>query len=53
MTIFKDIMRENIAKLLDIGVEYVSVKATTGERVGFVGREEAIQTESVVLVTNE
>lgn len=46
-------MRRNIALLLDIDVEFVSVKATTGERVGFIGREEAIQTESVVLVTNE
>jgi 2-C-methyl-D-erythritol 2,4-cyclodiphosphate synthase len=48
-----DEMKQNIALLLDIDVEFVSVKATTGERVGFVGREEAIQTESVVLVTNE
>ena len=47
---YKDIMRENIAKLLDIGVEYVSVKATTGEKVGIIGREEAIMTESIVLV---
>jgi len=46
-------MKQNIALLLDIDIEFVSVKATTGERVGFVGREEAIQTESVVLVTNE
>ncbi len=46
-------MRQNIASLLDIGIEFVSVKATTGERVGIVGREEAIQTESVVLVTND
>ena len=46
-------MRENIAFLLDIDVEFVSVKATTSERVGMVGREEAIQTESVVLVTND
>lgn len=47
---YKETMRSNIAKLLDIDVEYVSVKATTSERVGFVGREEAIMTESVVLV---
>jgi 2-C-methyl-D-erythritol 2,4-cyclodiphosphate synthase len=46
-------MRQNIASLLDIDVEFVSVKATTGERVGIIGREEAIQTESVVLVTND
>lgn len=46
-------MRQNIALLLDIDVDFVSVKATTSERVGMVGREEAIQTESVVLVTND
>jgi 2-C-methyl-D-erythritol 2,4-cyclodiphosphate synthase len=46
-------MRLNIASLLEIDVEYVSVKATTGEKVGIVGREEAIVTESVVLVSNE
>lgn len=46
-------MRENIAKLLEIDVEFVSVKATTGEGIGIIGKEEAIQTESVVLVTNE
>lgn len=47
---YKQQMRENIAKLLEIDVEFVSVKATTSERVGMVGREEAIMTESVVLV---
>lgn len=46
-------MRENIANLLGIDMEFVSVKATTSEKVGIVGREEAIMTESVVLVTNE
>jgi 2-C-methyl-D-erythritol 2,4-cyclodiphosphate synthase len=46
-------MRQNIASLLDIDVDFVSVKATTGERVGVIGNEEAIQTESVVLVTND
>lgn len=46
-------MRQNIALLLDIDIEFVSVKATTSERVGMIGREEAIQTESVVLVTND
>ena len=46
-------MRLNIASLLEIDVDYVSVKATTGEKVGIVGREEAIVTESVVLVSKE
>ena len=47
---YKEQMRENIAILLDIDIEYVSVKATTSETVGFIGREEAIMTESIVLV---
>lgn len=47
---YKQQMRENIAKLLEVDVEFVSVKATTSERVGMVGREESIMTESIVLV---
>ncbi len=43
-------MRKNIAKLLEIEVDRVSVKATTSEKVGIVGRMEAIMTESTVLV---
>ncbi len=46
-------MRQNIASLLEIDIEFVSVKATTGEKVGIVGKEEAIVTESVVLLTND
>jgi len=48
-----DEMRSNIALLLEIDIDLVSVKATTGEKVGIVGKEEAIVTESVVLVTND
>ncbi len=43
-------MRQNIAELLEIELDCVSVKATTSERVGIVGRMEAIMTESTVLV---
>jgi 2-C-methyl-D-erythritol 2,4-cyclodiphosphate synthase len=50
---YKEQMRENIAHLLEIDIEYVSVKATTGEKVGIIGRKEAIMTESVVLVERE
>jgi 2-C-methyl-D-erythritol 2,4-cyclodiphosphate synthase len=43
-------MRNNIAQLLDIDVQQVSVKATTTEQLGFVGREEGIMTQTVVLI---
>ena len=43
-------MRTNIANLLDVELNQVSVKATTSEKVGIVGRKEAIMTESIVLL---
>jgi 2-C-methyl-D-erythritol 2,4-cyclodiphosphate synthase len=45
-------MRANIARLLEIDIDCVSVKATTSEKVGIVGRQEAIMTQSVVLLDN-
>jgi len=35
-------MRQRIAEILGIGAERISVKATTMERMGFVGREEGM-----------
>jgi 2-C-methyl-D-erythritol 2,4-cyclodiphosphate synthase len=46
-------MRENIANLLEVDVDNVSVKATTTEGLGIVGEEEAIVSESVVLLSND
>ena len=48
---YKQRIRERIAEILDIAPNRVSVKAKTGERVGPVGREEAISAECVVLLT--
>lgn len=38
----RDTMRQAIARVVGIGVERVSVKATTNEKIGFVGRQEGI-----------
>ena len=43
-------MRETLAGLLGVGVDCVSVKATTTERLGFVGREEGCEVWAVCLL---
>lgn len=43
-------MRKVISKLLDTEIENISVKATTTEKLGFIGREEGVAAFSTVLV---
>ncbi|MCR2823264.1 2-C-methyl-D-erythritol 2,4-cyclodiphosphate synthase [Lederbergia panacisoli] len=45
-----DKMRERIAELLEADASQVNVKATTTERLGFVGREEGIASQAVILI---
>lgn len=47
---FKETIRDSLAALLGIDPRGVNVKAKTGERVGAVGREEAIDAQVVVLI---
>lgn len=43
-------IRKSIADILKIRVEQVSVKATTSEKIGFVGREEGAKAYASVLL---
>jgi 2-C-methyl-D-erythritol 2,4-cyclodiphosphate synthase len=39
---YRDAMRESLAAAMRLGLGAVNVKATTGEKMGFVGREEGV-----------
>ena len=43
-------MRENLASVLKINVDQLSIKATTTEHMGFTGREEGIVAQAMVLL---
>jgi 2-C-methyl-D-erythritol 2,4-cyclodiphosphate synthase len=43
-------MQSVLAGILNISIEDISIKATTTEKLGFVGREEGIAAQAVVLL---
>ena len=47
-----DAMRENIARVLGLDMEFVNVKATTEEGMGFTGTGEGISAQAVCLLTS-
>lgn len=46
-------MQETIANILGIGLRDISIKATTNEKMGFVGREEGLVAHAVCLLQNK
>ncbi len=45
-----EMMRENVARVLECDISQVSIKATRGEKLGFVGRQEGICSLCVCLL---
>ena len=47
----REIMRNNIAEMLNISNKNVSIKATTTEKLGFIGRKEGIMAQCLTTIS--
>ena len=43
-------MKEVLSKCMNIDIDQISIKATTTEKLGFVGKEEGVSAHAVVLI---
>jgi len=46
-------MKKNISKILKIPSKNISIKATTNEKISFIGKGEGIAAESIIQISNE
>lgn len=50
---YKSMMKANIAKALRCSLDVVNVKATRGEKLGFIGNEKGVMAQAVVLLVKK
>jgi len=50
LELYREEMQKRLAAVLEVEPTAVNIKATTGEKMGFVGREEGMMAEAVVLL---
>ena len=43
-------MREALSKVMGIPVDDISIKATTNEKMGFIGRQEGVSAHAVAMI---
>tara|TARA_Y100001970_G_scaffold293679_1_gene442331 strand:- start:2037 stop:3173 length:1137 start_codon:yes stop_codon:yes gene_type:complete len=46
-------MKKNLSSLLKVNKKNISIKATTNEKVGYIGKGEAIAVQSIIQIVNE
>jgi 2-C-methyl-D-erythritol 2,4-cyclodiphosphate synthase len=46
-------MKDALAPILDVAEDEISIKATTNERLGYVGREEGVCAYAVALIQKD
>ncbi len=46
-------IRQNVANILETSIDNVSIKATTGEKIGYIGRNEGISCEATLLIESD
>lgn len=46
-------IKNNIANSLQIDCNLINIKATCGERIGFIGREEGVVAQAIVLIEKD
>ena len=44
-------MKSNIAKILNINEKQINIKATTNEKIGFIGKGNGIAAESIISIS--
>ena len=47
-----DKVKKNLSNLLDTPINRISIKATTNEKISFIGRGEGIAAEAIIQITN-
>ena len=46
----RDLIRDRISEIIDLDIDRISVKATTTEKLGFMGRQEGIMAQAVATI---